>query len=307
MSRVTLIGGSGLIGTGLCQSMCSIGDRVTVLDLVPPDPSVADRVEYRPFDIRSQAHVDAIEPCDRVYLLASLLGKRCTEDPVNGWATNVIGITHVVHALTRWSTPPTVCFLSSAAVYQASNGSAPITECHATAATGLYAASKLVGECLLRGAGSSAGLRSYILRPFTVYGPGPSSGFKGHFLANWMERCLDGRPLVVHGDGSQSIDLVHVSDLAALCRLADDSEFASTSAPCLNVGCGIETPLLEVARLMRQIRPAAKIEFEPGTRPTQHRNFADISLARQLLGYEPRISPGDGLRQLLGSRLGDAK
>jgi UDP-glucose 4-epimerase len=303
MSRAVLVGGSGLIGTAMCHALKHVGHEVTVLDLQPPQPEVAAFVRYRRCDIRQRVDLDDFPSCERVYLLAALLGRRCTLEPSNGWATNVMGTTQVLDAITRLHKPPTVCFFSSAAVYRSNAAAGPISEDAPTHPNGLYGASKLLGEALLRAAGQSHGLRSYVVRPFTAYGPGPSSGLTGHFVAGWIERHLAGEPLVIHGDGNQTVDLVHVTDVARLCCLADEAGIASTEVPCLNVGSGIETPILTVAEWFGQVDSTIRVRHVGEIRPTQQRNFADIALARRVARFNPTIAPRDGIMALLRTRL----
>nr|WP_267875233.1 NAD(P)-dependent oxidoreductase [Duganella lactea] len=298
-----MIGGSGLIGTALSESLLAEGHRVRVLDLVAPQQHLAAAVEWIYCDVRDRAQLEALAPCDTVYLLAALLGKGCAENPENGWKTNVLGQVNAIDAIRQLSSPPAVCFLSSASVYRAADKSGPISESAPLQPRSLYAASKMMGEDLLRAAGSAFGLRSYVLRPFTVYGPGPGSARKGHFVSTWMERALAGEPLVVHGEGRQTVDLAHVSDLAVLCRLAAQAAIASTDVPVLNVGGGMATSLLDVLAWIREYVPEVRCRFDASVKPVEHRHWADIGAAQRMIGYVPKVHPRDGVAALIKNQL----
>jgi UDP-glucose 4-epimerase len=276
---VTLIGGSGLIGTALSRTLSRAGYRVFVLDLEPPHPSVEGLVEWSPCDVTNRSELESIPPCESVYFLAALLGKRCVEEPELGWHTNVNGLIHTVEAIRAMRHRPTLTFFSSASVY-AFGVNSPIEERDSAVPSSLYASSKLLGEAMLHAAGTAFGLRSIILRPFTAYGPGPGSGKKGHLIWTWIERALRGDPIVIHGDGTQTVDLVHTEDLAALCVAAESRQ---------------------VAEWFRSSLPGLRVEFERSIRPAQRRNFASIDRARELLGYAPRVLPSEGIKGVIDS------
>jgi len=296
MPTVTLVGGSGLIGTAL-RSLCAArGIGVRVLDLVPPHGSLAKNEVFVCTDVREPIDPRHLEDSSAVVVLAALLGKRCAEDPEDGWRTNVVGTTHLLEAIRQSGANPATCFLSSASVYRRWNPQdGPIPEHAPLEAGSLYAASKLMGEQAMRAAGHAFGLRSFILRPFTAYGPGPGSAFKGHFVSTWVERANSGCPLVVHGDGRQTVDLVHVADLAELVLQALDAGIASDRPPVFNIGCGRETTLLQMLDWLRGAVEGLRVEFDSSKSPQQPRNFADIGAARSKIGFCPKIAPHDGV------------
>jgi nucleoside-diphosphate-sugar epimerase len=122
---------------------------------------------------------------------------------------------------------------------------------------------------------------------------------------NWIERAKRGDPLVVHGDGTQTVDLVHTADLAKLCKQAAMRDVACANPPAFNVGSGAETPLLDLMAWFREEFPGVRFNVDPKLRPNQHRNFADIRRAQQMIGYVPSIDPRSGIRSVIRWSLQD--
>jgi dTDP-L-rhamnose 4-epimerase len=175
----------------------------------------------------------------------------------------------------------------------------PTPESKRPAVASVYALNKLQQEqmCLLVGA--AYGIPTVALRFFNAYGPyqALSNPYTG-VLAIFASRLLNGRPPLVYEDGEQQRDFVHVSDVALGCRLA--LERPEASGKVINIGSGRAVTVCEVARRMAA---AVGVRIEPtitGTHRTGDiRNcFADIGLAREVLGYEPQMTFEQGLEQL---------
>jgi dTDP-L-rhamnose 4-epimerase len=138
------------------------------------------------------------------------------------------------------------------------------------------------------------------LRFFNVYGPyqALSNPYTG-VLAIFGSRLLNDRPPMVYEDGNQRRDFVHVSDVARACRLA--LETPAAAGHVINVGSGESRTVLEVAQVLaaatgkRQLTPHVTGKYRAGD--IRH-CFADIGLARRLLGFEPRVRFEDGIAEL---------
>ena len=178
----------------------------------------------------------------------------------------------------------------------------PTPEEHDCALASVYALNKYAQErmCLLTG--EAYGIPTVALRFFNVYGPRQALGnpYTG-VLAIFAARLLNDRPPVVFEDGLQRRDFVSVHDVARACRLALQRDGASGQV--LNIGSGQPRSVLDVAAAMAQalgregIAPEVTGEYRVGD--IRH-CFADISRARRLLGYAPRVPFEDGLRELAG-------
>ena len=115
----------------------------------------------------------------------------------------------------------------------------------------LYGAAKLFNEGLLRSFHDMYGLRYVALRPFNVYGPRMDThGVFTEVMIRWMDAIDSGKPPIIHGDGTATMDFVHVTDVAKAKVLAAMSD---VSDAVFNVGTGVETSLNELARLLLAI------------------------------------------------------
>ena len=164
----------------------------------------------------------------------------------------------------------------------------------------VYAVTKRDQEELCLITGRAYGIPTVALRFFNVYGPRQSldNPYTG-VAAIFQSRIKNGQPPVVFEDGDQSRDFVSVHDVVRSCLLAIEAGGADYRA--VNVGTGTATSILDVAQVLLRLyrsplRPSIENRFRAGD--VRH-CFADISLARRLLGYKPAISFGDGMRELV--------
>jgi dTDP-L-rhamnose 4-epimerase len=166
--------------------------------------------------------------------------------------------------------------------------------------TSVYALSKYDQERLCLMIGEAYAIPTVALRFFNVYGPRQalSNPYTG-VLAIFAARYLSGQPPLIFEDGRQQRDFVNVHDVARACRLALAAPAAAGRV--FNIGSGRSMTILEVARQMAEAleRSAAMPEICHKYRVGDIRHcFADISQARQHLGYEPRVAFRDGLLEL---------
>jgi nucleoside-diphosphate-sugar epimerase len=302
VTRTVVIGGSGFIGSRVALGSADDGSEVTVVDVVSPQQDVAAscRVELRDTSTPGSL-ADVLDDAAVIVIAAAKLAKLCAQDPRAAWAANVDGTRNVLDAAGGSGRRPRIVFLSTGNVYR-SPGSHPLTEHAATTDDGLYARSKLLGEQAVAGAAARHGLSAIVLRLFTVYGPGPASGARGHFVAGWMERASNGHPIVVHGTGDQTVDLTHVSDVARACRLAAESPLPDGACRTYNIGGGRETRVRELADWFRAVVPDLEVEHAPFPDSMPRRQFADYTRAGLELGYAPLVDPRAGIDSLLRSR-----
>jgi UDP-glucose 4-epimerase len=195
-----------------------------------------------------------------------------------------------------------VVFASSSSVY-GDQTTFPLHEALEPRPRSPYAATKLGGEALVRCWWDSYRVRTLAFRYFNVYGPGqdPESQYAA-VIPRFASACLTGRPPVVYGNGEQSRDFTFVEDVVEanmLALAARDDVFGSA----LNIGGGREPTT--VNQLLDLVSAYSDSKPEPLHQPARagdiHRSHADISRARELLGYEPRVDMSEGIRRTVES------
>jgi dTDP-L-rhamnose 4-epimerase len=176
----------------------------------------------------------------------------------------------------------------------------PTPETKTPALGSIYALNKYNQERMCLIVGRAYGIDVVATRFFNVYGPHQalSNPYTG-VLAIFGARLLNGKPPLVFEDGMQRRDFVHVRDVARACRLALETQAAAGHV--INIGSGQSRTVLDVARLLAEatghdgIEPQRTGKYRVGD--IRH-CFADISLARQVLDFEPRVGFDDGLAEL---------
>jgi UDP-glucose 4-epimerase len=191
-----------------------------------------------------------------------------------------------------------VVFISSGAVY-GDQGEQPLREDAVPNPGSPYAVSKLSSEFYIRTIGRLWGIETVSLRVFNTYGPGqnlPAS--HPPVIPNFLRQAVRGGTIVVHGDGDQTRDYVFVDDVVR-------AMVAAATAPSINdlvinVGSGTEISVRGLARLATEITESnAEVIFNPRSSAGVSRMCADLSLATEKLGYQPRVTLEKGLRLTL--------
>jgi UDP-glucuronate 4-epimerase len=304
--NVLLTGGAGFIGSHFAEVLAADGCTVTVLDDFNDfyDPAikranlspVLDRIRLERGDLRDTAFVNRVFAegnFEAVVHLAARAGVRPSiSDPRLYVSTNVDGTLNLLegcrgHGVKRF------VFASSSSVYGV-NRKVPFAETDLIERTiSPYAATKLMGEQLCSNYSNLHGIRCVCLRFFTVYGPRQRPDLA---IAKFTRRILDGAPIDQYGDGSTARDYTFIEDIirgvtAAACYEGSDFEI-------INLG-GSETHTL--AKLIRTIEQTLgksaeirRLPDQPGDVP---RTFADVSKAKELLGYQPQVTLEEGIRR----------
>jgi UDP-glucose 4-epimerase len=310
-STVMVTGGAGFIGSELVRQLAARGDRVVIVDNLVNGKrdNVADclssDVTLMVIDIRD---IDALMPHLRttraVYHLACLGVRHSVHSPHENHDVNATATLSLLAAC-RHADVPRFVYVSSSEVYGGVRWAPTIrweqmTEDHPAFPCTVYGGSKLAGECYARAYYRTYGYPTVVVRPFNAYGPrSHHEGDSGEVIPKFLLRCLAGRPMVVFGDGSQSRDFTFVTDTAHGILLA--GEQSQAIGETINVGSGQEVTINELAHTvaLEVGRPKAEVIHDrprPGDVP---RLVADVSRAKSMLGYEPRVTLSEGLQRLL--------
>lgn len=293
---VLITGGAGFIGSHLADAL-AVENEVHVLDNCSKgDPALlgAD-VEFHRGDIRDRSLLESLVPTvDIVYHQAALVSiEDSLERPTESHETNVGATVSLLDVARKHGTR--VVFASSCAAY-GDPTTLPVDEGEPTTPLSPYAVDKLAADHYLQVYGNQYEFPTVALRYFNVYGPGQRGDYSGVIDA-FLERARAGKPLEVHGEGTQTRDFVHVSDIVRANLAAGVTPHTGRA---YNVGTGTETTILELAETIRDLVDTDVAITHTDPRPGDvDRSRADLSAARQRLGYEPQVTLSEGLRSLV--------
>ncbi len=235
---------------------------------------------------------------DIVFHQAAIRITQCAEEPRLAFDVLAGGTFNVLEAAVAAGVSKVVAASSASVLGLAETF--PTTEAHHPYNNRtIYGAAKTFNEGLLRSFAEMYGLRYVALRYFNVYGPRMDiHGVYTEVLIHWMERIAAGQPPIIHGDGTQTMDFVHVRDIARANILAAKS---AVTDEVFNVASGTETSLNDLARsLIRAMGSSVQTEHVEARKVNPvSRRLADIAKARDLLGFEAEISPEQGLDDLV--------
>jgi UDP-glucose 4-epimerase len=306
--RVLVTGGAGLIGSHIVDLLVEENVReVVVLDNFVRgrksnlDSAIASgRVRIVNGDIRDRELVRrTMEGIDVLFHQAAIRITQCAEDPRLALEVLVDGTFNVVEAAKNQGVQKVVA-ASSASVYGQAEEFPTTEKHHPYDNRTIYGAAKTFNEGLLRSFSDTDGLRYVALRYFNVYGPRMDMhGVYTEVLIRWMERIAAGKPPLILGDGSQTMDFVHALDIAHANILAAK---ADVTDEVFNIASGVEISLLDLARtLLRAMGSNHRLEFGPQRKVNPvARRLADTTKAQRLLGFRAAIPLEDGLRGLVG-------
>lgn len=294
MQHVLVTGASGYIGQHLIGSL--LIDDIAVRGFSRgPRPVVLSAFEWQQGDVRRLADVQqAVQGCDAVVHLACLPLGQSLQDPLSDFHVNALGTLSVLHAA-RIAGLRQVVYTSTAQVYGYPE-CLPVGEKDAIQPASPYAASKLCGEILCTTFARCYGLGTVVLRLFNVYGTPVDGAERPTVEAIFVRRVAQGLPPIIKGNPEEGRDFIHVSDVVRAIRLALDME---GTGEVINVGTGVMTTLLELARLIIAISGAKISPVVERTDVRPMRIQADVRRARRVLGFQTEISLLEGLSQML--------
>ena len=301
-TRVVVTGAAGFIGSHLVDALLVAGHEVVALDRRCVHDNVVaatnlaealghDRLRLHRLDLAIDDLDGLVAGADTVFHLAGLPGVRCS------WGTrfddfvtaNVIATNRLIGACERVGVRRLV-FASSSSVYGTANG--PSREGDPTSPISPYGVTKLAGEhlCLAHAGRADTALSVVALRYFTVYGPRqrPEMAIGRVLLA-----ALTGVDMPVFGDGRQRRDFTYVDDVVTATLAAAAAE---VTASAINVGGGASVTMLDVVDLATAITGrAVPVVTAPAQAGDVAATEADLSLARRVLDYRPRVNLREGM------------
>jgi len=299
--RCLVTGGAGFIGTALANRLVLEGHLVRVIDdLSTGDPGrLHPEVIFTRGDVRDRPKLwTLLQKIDCVFHLAarvsvpeSVLYPRDYND------VNVGGTVALTEAI-RDAGVQRIVLASSATVY-GPQPAQPVSESAWPHPQVPYAVSKLAAEHYIFALGGLYGITTVALRIFNAYGQGQRvPPVHAPVIPHFVRSLMSGASLVVHGDGSQTRDFVYIDDVVDALIAAADAD--NVDRTVINVGSGEETSLEALVNSLAVLtdrRPDVIHNQQLGGGLT--RLTADLSLARRLLGYKPRVGLREGLSRLV--------
>lgn len=305
MAKYLVTGGAGFIGSSLVEALVASGDKVVVYDDLRRGQK-RNLLDYKQTEVRlvegdvrdAKSLRKAVKGCDYVLHLAGVPGVvRSVQTPEESIDVVSTGTLNVLVAA-RDMKVKRVIFASSCAVY----GESPVLPKEETMLPtpySPYGAAMLIGEDLMRVFYATYRLETVSLRLFNVYGPRePVDDEDSGVIARFIGMILRGKPPVVFGDGKQSRDFVHVSDVVEAFRLACTAPKAEGEV--FNIASGSR---VSVSGLLAMLNQLLDLDVQPeygDSRPADVRHsLAETIKAQEVLGFRPRVGLAEGLTKSL--------
>jgi len=304
--RVLVTGGAGFIGSHVSDVFIANGWAVEIVDNLSSGKrsNVPAEATFHEIDIRSpeasrlvqEGTFDVI-----VHLAAQIDVRRSVADPLFDASVNVLGSLNILEAVRNSDRAQRtrVVFSSTGGAIYGDLATPPTVEITPKEPDSPYAITKLAVEHYLSYYTRIHGLDTVVIRFGNVYGPRQDPHGEAGVVAIFCGRVMQNRPLTIFGDGMQTRDYVHVTDVAEAAFLV-----ATTSLPpvqrlddrAFNIGTGSATSVVDLARVLLDAAGAnVPIEFAPRRAGELQDSCLSVDKARAVLGWSPRITLEQGL------------
>lgn len=306
LSGIALItGGAGFVGSHIATALVDAGARVRVVDDLSTGylknlRHIESKIDFIEGSVGDAATLGrALSDVEWVFHQAAIPSvPRSVDRPVESHDASV-NATFALLLAARDQKVRRVVYAASSSAY-GDQPELPKREDMKPAPLSPYAVGKLVGEYYGQVFTNVYGLETVSLRYFNVFGPrqDPGSQYSG-VISRFMSALVNGEQPIIYGDGGQSRDFTFVSNVVDANLRAAES--ADAVGKVINVANGRQVTLNELLEIMKNVtgKSTAAARYEPVRVGDVRHSLADISLARSLLGYEPRVGLEEGLRLTL--------
>ena len=301
--RTVVTGAAGFIGRWVVKEFVERGHDVVGFD----DLSNGSRENVEEFlgessfefvegDVRNEAKVSGVledaEVC--VHLAAKIDVQESIDDPEAHFEVNVVGTQNVLEACRENGTR--LSLIGTCMVYDMADSEGGIDEEHPVKPASPYAGSKLASENMAESYYHAYDLPVTVLRPFNTYGPFQKTDMEGGVVSIFTSRDIEGKTLKIFGDGTQTRDLMYVTDCARF--IVDGTLEEDAVGEVINAGTGQDVSINELAELVAT--GETEIEHVEHHHPQSEvqKLLCDPTKARELLGWEPEVSLEEGIENL---------
>ncbi len=301
--NILVTGGAGFIGRWVVKLLLEEKHNVWVLDDLSNGSikNIEELLVYKNFkafihgDIKDQKTIESlfypgIDLC--YHLAASINVQDSIDDPETTFNNDTIGTFYLLELCRKRNTK--MVFMSTCMVYDRADGKG-ITEKDPIKPASPYAGAKIAAENMVLSYHYAYGLPVTVVRPFNTYGPYQKTGGEGGVVAIFIKNKLNGLPLQIYGDGTQTRDLLYVEDCARFVVQAGYRD--EVNGEIVNAGLGRDITINELAEMIasdpshvrhvEHIHPQSEIP----------KLLCDYSKAKRLLGWEPAISLSEGIQK----------
>jgi len=299
---ILVTGGAGFIGRWVVKELLSKNCQVIALDNLS-NGSIENIREFSKNsnfafvqgDILSRKLLGRIfkkniEAC--VHLAAQINVQDSIDCPKQTFEKNVLGTFNVLEECRRCDTK--LILVGTCMVYDLAI-TKPINEQHPTKPASPYASSKLAAEELAVSYFHSYGVPVVVTRPFNTYGPYQKSNLEGGVVSIFIKRNLEGKTLLVFGNGKQTRDLFYVEDCADFIVRATFNKAAVGEV--INAGSGRDISINELALMICNDKSRIKHVPHPHPQSEIRKLICDYSKAKKILGWKPKVSLKEGIRR----------
>ncbi len=305
-SKIVVTGGAGFVGSHIIDKLVEegVGKIVAFDNMVRgKESNLADAraaggdVDLVLGDITDrEALAKAFDGADYVFHQAALWLLECEQAPRKALEINVMGTFNVLEACVNAGVKKAVV-ASSSSVY-GEGLYLPTDEAHPFNNDLFYGATKVTDEQLCRAFYKKHGLDYVATRYLNVYGP--RMDYRGAYvmvIMNWIRRIAEGEAPEIHGDGSQTLDLVYVEDVARANLLCLKSPVTNEA---FNVASGVETSLVELAHIiLRSLNSSLRPVHKERDRKLVSRRFGCPKKAREMIDFEAKITVEEGVGRII--------